>query len=164
MNEIIPKSNTSKIRICKKVLQLESSITWQHYYQVQHIFQTHIENNKSPAEIAKFYGLEYTDFGMILKKCFGIKLKSLKESVNNYMKKIGRARTDEKIAYFKQCVFAFDPYIYTNIPGYEHLLISGIYHPQQNPNGMCRDHMISKEYGYRNNIPPHMIAHPRKPT
>ena len=36
----------------------------------------------------------------------------------------------------------------------------GIYHPLTNPNGMCRDHMVSKEYGWRNNIEPSLISHP----
>jgi hypothetical protein len=54
----------------------------------------------------------------------------------------------------------FDPYSIPEIPGYELLLTFGIYHPVNNPSGVCRDHMLSIEFGWRNKIDPAILSNP----
>lgn len=108
------------------------------------------------------YDIQYTDFGMFLKKCFEIQLLSVKDSIHNYNKKHKRGiyTSDEKEKYIRLCAFDFDPYAIANIPGYNLLLEKGMYHPTLNPDGVCRDHILSKEYGWRNKISPKIVSHP----
>lgn len=114
----------------------------------------------SPKEIQSRLDIQYSDFGMFIKKCLGIQLKSCKEANISYAVKSGKRVSSEKHEYYKSCAFKFDPYGYPDIPGYSLLLEYGIYHPQKNPNGVCRDHMISKEYGWRNKISADLISSP----
>ena len=72
----------------------------------------------------------------------------------------GLNRTDEKEIYKAQCAFKFNVYDYPNMPGYNLLLEKGFVNHVTNKDGAARDHIISKEYGWRNNIPPHIISHP----
>lgn len=111
-----------------------------------------------PKEIASRLNIEYTDFGMFIKKCLGVRLMNLTDSVKNYNKRIGRESTNSKKQYYKDCNFTFNVYDYPSIPGYEKLLELGFY-SHKNKNGACRDHMISKEYGWINNIPAEIISH-----
>ena len=156
----IPKNKHAVIKVCKKILNIDDDITVDHVDQLRVIMINHLNCGMSPADIKNHYLIEYSDFGMFLKKSLGIKLKNIKDAVNNFNKKIGRSITDEKYLYRKKCNFAFDPYSIPDIPGYDKLLKLGIYHPIENPNGVCRDHMISVEYGWRNNISPNIISHP----
>lgn len=68
---------------------------------------------------------------------------------------------DEKL-YRSQCQFKFSSTLYPYLLGHELLLSKrGWYHPQKNPYGVTRDHMISIDYGYRHNrIDPYLISHP----
>ena len=75
-------------------------------------------------------------------------------------KRDGRTYTDAKKQYRADCEFRFDPGVYTQMPGYELFMELGMYHSVRNPGGVCRDHMLSVEYGYRNNISPEIISHP----
>lgn len=68
-------------------------------------------------------------------------------------------RAFERRKYSVASKFRFDPYSITTIPGYDQLLQHGMY-SHSNRKGMTRDHMISVEYGFRNNIDPAIIAHP----
>lgn len=158
--ELIPKTKHAIIRICKLVLQTERDITLDDFNIVQQIFQDHLAAGMSPSDIKGHYNIIYSDFGMFLKRSFHISLLSHKESVNNYFRKVGRSVTDEKTLYYKACKFQFDPYSIPEIPGYDDLVLLGIYHPVNNPSGVCRDHMISVSYGWRNNIDPEIISHP----
>ena len=65
-----------------------------------------------------------------------------------------------KIIYKNRCRFTFNPYQVKNVTGYNLLLEHGIWHPLNNPLGVSRDHIISQEYGWRNNIDPKIISHP----
>lgn len=160
MNTLIPKSKHAIIRISKLILNTDESITEEHVSKVRQIILNHMDNGMSPTDIKKMYSIEYTDFGMFIKKCLGLKILSTKDAVNNYFRKIGRSLTDAKKIYQKDCSFKFDPYSLPDIPGYNLLLELGIYHPINNPNGVCRDHMLSVEYGWRNNIAPEIISSP----
>jgi len=112
----------------------------------------------SPSQIQKLFGIEYSDFGMFIKRCLGIKLKHIRDANIASAVRMGRKTSSEKQRYMKSCNFLFDPYSYPNVPGYELLLGYGVYHHKHNPTGVCRDHMVSKEYGWRNNIPSDVIS------
>lgn len=158
--KLVPKNKHALIRICKIVLAIDSEVTEDDVARVKTIFQQHLDSGMSPADIKKHYSIEYSDFGMFIKKCLNLSLLSTKDAVNNFYKKSGRSVTDAKAIYYKKCSFAFDPYSLPNIPGYEKLLELGVYHPTDNPNGVCRDHIVSVSYGWRNNVPPEIISHP----
>jgi len=160
MNTIVPKKFHSLIKFSKLVLTKSSDITYDDVSLVKHIIQEKLNNGMSPKDIQKFYNIEYSDFGMFLKKSLGLELKSNKEAVNNYYIKTGKSITEEKQIYKQLCEFSFDVYQYKNVPGYNLLLELGMYHPVKNKDGVCRDHIVSKEYGFRNNIDPKIIAHP----
>lgn len=46
----------------------------------------------------------------------------------------------------------------STIKGYDLFLKLGRYHPTDNPNGVVKDHMVSVDFGRRNNIPPEVIG------
>ena len=71
----------------------------------------------------------------------------------------GKRRADEKDRYKIQCAFRFSPYTYPSVPGYDLLLENGMW-SHRNTKGVVRDHILSREYGWRNNIPPEIISHP----
>ena len=160
MTNLVPKKYHSLIKFTKLLLSKDNNITYNDVSLVKHIIQEKLDSGMSPKDIQQLYNLKYTDFGMFIKKTLGLKIKSNKEAVNNYYIKSGKAITEEKRIYKNLCEFSFDPYKYKNIPNYNLLLEFGIYHPTKNPNGVCRDHIVSKEYGFRNNIDPYIISHP----
>lgn len=122
------------------------------------IYEMIHQNNMSCQEIKKHFKLYQKDFGSFIRRCLYIKTKTQSEALNNYFIKNNIYITNDKNIYLQQCQFNFDPYAYPQIPGYELLISNGIYHPVNNKNGVCRDHIISKEYGWRNNINPQIIS------
>ena len=74
-----------------------------------------------------------------------------------------RRITDEerlkKVIYYEQCDFNLAGII-QNIEGYSLLQEYGMYHKHNNVCGVVRDHIISKNYGFKNNIDPKIISHP----
>lgn len=159
-NETIPKTKHALIRISKIILNTDELITEHHIAELKDVIKSHLDSGMSPANIKDHYGINYTDFGMFIKNCLGMKILSCKEAVNNYNKKAGIALTDTKKIYQSKCGFKFSPYSIPNIPGYDKLLELGMYHPTKNPNGICRDHIVSVEFGWRNNIDPVIISSP----
>ena len=89
-----------------------------------------------------------------------IKLKSLKLSIRNYVRQIGTIITDEKIRYWKDCKFTFDPYKQPKIIGFELLGKIPWYDSLSCKDGLCRDHMISIHDGWNRKIDPTLISHP----
>ena len=85
---------------------------------------------------------------------------SQRESLITTLRKQGRARTDEKEIYWNKCRFKFSPYRFQNLTGFNLLIENGIYHYVKNPNGMCRDHILSIEQGWDLKIQPEIISHP----
>lgn len=76
----------------------------------------------------------------------------------------GRRRTTNeerlhKIIYREQCEFNLAGCI-ERIPGFDLLKQSGMYSRGKNLDGVVRDHRISIDYGYKNNIDPKIISHP----
>lgn len=150
-------------RICSKILQ-KDKITHDDFIYTKNLLYKHIhEDNLSPREINEKYNLGYKDFGCPLKHNFKIKLKSLKEAMDNYRYKNNIISTDEKELYRKNCQFNFNPYQETKIIGYELLEKYSFSTPQNKEKGklyLHRDHMVSVAYGWENNIPPEHISHP----
>lgn len=71
--------------------------------------------------------------------------------------------TDEdrlkKIEYREECAFQINDQI-ENIKGFELLKQYGMYHKVKNKDGVVRDHRISIDFGFNNNIDPYIISHP----
>lgn len=87
-------------------------------------------------------------------------IRSHRAAAINYCKKVGKEVSEPKAKYQIDCQFKFDPYAAKDIPGYSLLLERGMYHPVSNPLGVCRDHMVSIEYGWRNQVPSEYISSP----
>jgi hypothetical protein len=96
MKTFIPKNKHAIIRICKLILNTNEDITSDHVEELKLKIEEHLKEGLSPSDIKKMYNIQYTDFGMFIKKCLGIKIKTLKEAINNFNLKTGRSITDEK--------------------------------------------------------------------
>jgi len=72
----------------------------------------------------------------------------------------GLVRTDEKEIYKVACSFKFNIFQYPEIPGYNMLLEQGVFNSRTKKHGVVRDHIVSKEFGWRNQVPPEIISHP----
>jgi len=114
--------------------------------------------NKSPETIKNELSITYSDFGMFIKTSLGIKLKDLEIAKRDSRINNGTALCNSKSIYKNECKFTFNPYLYTDIKGYHLLIKNGMYHPINNPSGMVRDHIISKEYGWKHSISPKLIS------
>ena len=160
--KFLPSKNHAVIKLCKTVLDKETSITKEDFNTVKNILIYHIYNdNMSPLEIGKLYNYKHTSFHTFLINCFGITLKSLSEANISYHKRIGTYdKLSEKDLYYKNAQFKFGMLTYKNIKGYELIEQYGIYNALTNKNGVSRDHMLSINYGWNHNIPPEIISHP----
>lgn len=160
--KFLPSKNHAVIRLCKTVLNKETSITKEDFNTVKNIIIYHIYNdNMSPLEIGKLYNYNHPSFHTFLINCFGITLKSLSEANISYHKRIGTYdKLSEKDLYYKKSQFKFGILTYKNIKGYELVEQYGVYNALTNKNGVSRDHMISINYGWTHNIPPEIISHP----
>jgi len=65
----------------------------------------------------------------------------------------------EKTIYKEQCSFNLAGII-ERVIGYDLLKKHGMYNRKENLGGVVRDHRISVEYGFKNNIDPKIISHP----
>jgi hypothetical protein len=124
------------------------------------IFKMLHEENLSPTQIKTKLNYQHSDFNTFIRVVLKLKTKSWSDAIKNYNKQIGRAQTDKKQLYKTQCQFSFNRKTQKQIPGYNLLEKHGVYHPILNKNGACRDHIISIEFGWRNNISPEIISHP----
>lgn len=157
----IPKTKHALRRICSAILSKpEEETTLDDIEIIKCIFQSHLDSGLSPRQIKEKYQIQYTDFGMFLKRCLGLIIKSHSEAAINFRIKDGSRITDEKELYRQKCQFRFNVKNFEFIPGLENISKLGIYHPTKNPNGLCRDHMVSVEYGWTHKIDPAIISHP----
>lgn len=162
-NILVPETYRFRnlIKISKIILDQNEDISWSDIGKVKNIIYRLLNEEKlSPNDIKRKYNIQYSDFGMFIKNSLGLELRSLSNAVKNYYIQHNKHKTSEKALYKDQCQFQFNPYQYKNILGYNLLLSNGLFHPINRPNGMCRDHIISIEYGWRNKIPPSIISHP----
>ncbi len=149
-----------------KVLIEDVEILKEWIYHQYHIL------NLLPEQIAKQLECEHSDFGLFMDGVLKIRMKSIKEAFDH---KFGELRNEKLCAlyeeldatgqwnleqYYKLSEFRFSPYTYSNMKGYDLLLKYKVYHPIHNKEGVVRDHMISRIYGFRNGINPLTIAHP----
>ena len=159
----IPINCTAKIRFSKLILNKTESITYNDFNKVKSILEHHYyDEMMSSVEIKELYHIEYSGFGMCLKKVFGITLRNLSESNINYHQKIGTYdNKTEKELYYMQCDFKFGKEVYPRLPGFELVKQYGWYKPSKNRFfGATRDHMVSRHYGWTHNIDPKIIRHP----
>lgn len=160
---IIPMKFTGIIKHTKKILNLDSStyVTAQHVITVSALLQSHLDNDMSPEQIRQLYDIQHSNFNMGLKSFPGVTTKTSAEN-GQRLCRIHEATTDisARKLYAKRCQFKFDSYLMPKVPGYDKLLELGMFHATKNPGGVCRDHMMSIEFGFRNNIPHDMLSHP----
>lgn len=76
-----------------------------------------------------------------------------------YDSKLSDKDFENKTKYKQKCEFKFNVDEYPQLEGYDLYEKYGMY-SLSNKEGMHRDHIISKEYGWEHNIPPEVIAHP----
>ena len=82
------------------------------------------------------------------------------KTLKNTLVKKGLARTNKKVIYKIACKFKFNIYQYLNIPGFDLLMERGIHNYKTNKDGVVRDHIVSREYGWIHQIPVEIINHP----
>ena len=160
--KFISPTKTSAISICKTILQKDHGITLEDFNITKNILLDHLyTDSMSPTNIKDYYHIDYTDFGMCLKKVFGIKLRSLSEAAINYNKNIGtyNNKTDKELYYLK-CSFRFGLEDFKRVEGFTLIQKYGMYSIPNNLNGVSRDHMVSRYYGWTHNIPSEIISHP----
>lgn len=87
--------------------------------------------------------------------------KKQSQSLKKTLVASGKNRTDLKEKYYAECSFKQWPKkVWENISGYELISKLGMFHPVNNPQGAVRDHIVSKNYGWKNSIDPDVISHP----
>lgn len=161
----ISRSNHSLIKHTRIILGLDEKqcVLQSDVDNLKQIINDHLHlDNLSPSQIAKKYNIVYSDFGMFITSSLNLRLKTLKESINNYNNQINRSITNEKLIYWKKCNFNFDVYTEPSIKGFD-LIKKYNFSSSSNCNlqqTIQRDHMISIKYGYEHNIPPEHISHP----
>jgi hypothetical protein len=174
MDIYVKKNKVSVIKYARLVCNLvdDESVTLEHESLMKNKFKDLLNNGFSPREIKELYNIQHSNFSSFLRS-IGIELKSSSSAMKNYNKNSSRKivpfvsnyqqyePSDEEVKrnYFNECNFKFDPYLYPNIPGYDLLIKHGMYNPISNVNGVCRDHIISKKYGWDNKIDPSIISH-----
>jgi len=134
-------------------------------YDDVELFQDYINheiytNDLSPTQIATKLGIIHSNFGMFITKCLGIKLKDLSSAIQNTVNQAGKTITDPKRIYYKECEFRFTRAEMKKIPGFELFVKHGCYHSTKNPNGIVRDHIVSRADGWQNGYNPEHIRHP----
>lgn len=157
---LIPKVKHALRKICSIVLSKPiDNTTLDDIEQVKSIFQSFIDSGSSPKQIQEIYNLKYTDFGMFMKRCLGMTIKTHRAALQNFHIKNGTLLSDVKLRYKTDAAFKFSLHNLPFIPGIDKLTELGMFHPTKNPSGLVKDHMVSLEYGYQNNINPDIIAH-----
>ena len=93
--------------------------------------------------------------------CIGVPLRSLSQANIMVNQRLGYYdNKDEEELYKLKCGFRFSSNLYPYLPGYELIKKHGWYDKETNTNGVTRDHMLSKHYGFVHNIDPYLISHP----
>lgn len=153
----------STINFCRTVLQKpieNGSITIDDFKLVQQIIQDHILRDKlTSQEIGILYNYP-KDANPFLRHCIKVKLLSPGEAIHeNHMRKTGHLATPQD-EYYRQVRFKIPYALWKYLPGWDLYLRHGIYDPVNNPNGVDRDHIVSRSYGWKHDIDPYLIRHP----
>lgn len=93
---------------------------------------------------------------------------NLCSSIDMTFKKIGRYQSencslcqkDKSMVYRMECSFSFDVRKYPEQFNLELLKNHNMFNPKTNPNGVVKDHLISIDFGKKNNIDPFYLSHP----
>lgn len=132
-----------------KIIQAIDNI--KHLYEVEQL---------STSELANMFNIEYSDFGMWLKKALQLQLRSRQSSLKLSASKRERNFDSDYSMYRHLSKFTFGISEYARLPGLDLAKFNGWYHPLNNPNGAVRDHKLSVKYGFEHNIPPYILRHP----
>lgn len=117
----------------------------------------------TPKQIKDKYKLPYSQMFSFLSRTLGIKMRSIEEAQELIRTQNNNLKTEKRI-YYEKCKFLFDIYKLPDLKGFD--LLSKYRLMPRNPKNRIdehyvhRDHMISRDYGWLNNIPPEHIAHP----
>lgn len=153
----------STISFCRTVLQKpieNGSITVDDFKLVQQIIQDHILRDRlTSQEIGILYNYP-KDANPFLRHCIKVKLLPRGEAVHeSHMRKTGHLTTPQD-EYYRQVRFKIPYALWKYLPGWELYLKHGIYDPINNPNGVDKDHIVSRSYGWKHDIDPYLIRHP----
>lgn len=124
------------------------------------IYNLLFENKLSPNQIKEKYKLQGC-FRSFIRNRYQL-TKSLSQSmkdIRNKQKKNDKNLNLTKSQYYRKCIFRIPKNDYNKIENYHLLLQYGTYHPIKNPNGVSKDHKVSRIFGYLNNIDPYLISH-----
>lgn len=157
-NKFINTHNTTKIDICKRVLDItDRSVTCEDYRLTHDILKHAFYNDKlTPSQINSKYHLNLKQPTASLNKIFGFKFKHREM---NKSKSQTVLNSIDWNTYHSLCQFRFDKSQYSKIDGFNLLKMYGMW-SHDNPNGVARDHKISIKWGYDHNISPSIISHP----
>lgn len=160
--DLYPKTKHAIIKYAALVLNKpQDHINYQDVEKFKEVISYEINNsNLSPNQIADKFSIKHTNFGMFIKNCLKIKLKDVRTAVRNTKLQMGTTITDEKSIYYKECQFKFSISDMRKILGFELVEKFGIYHPVKNPNGMVRDHILSRAEAWSQGYDPANIRHP----
>lgn len=158
--------STQSILACRNALNKpfeDGSITVEEYEQVRNeCIRLMYENNLNPRQVCSEYLKLEKSYHQFLSLCMDIQLKSVADGNKAYHHRIGTYdNMDEKKKYDIQCDFRFSDKLLPYLPGYENIAKYGWYNSRSNLNGVAKDHMVSKNYGWTHNkIDPYLISHP----
>lgn len=160
--------NVSRFRVidvCRRILNKpleEGSITYDDLKIVQDECYRlmFIEGWGSERVSTEYLGLPKRN-SRFVSHCIGVSLRSL--SLANIMvnQRLGYYDNKEEEELYKlKCEFRFSSNLYPYLPGYELIKKHGWFDKDSNTNGVTRDHMVSKHYGFMHSIDPYLISHP----
>lgn len=127
----------------------------------ERMFDLYHNQRKTLTEIVNMYGFNDPKFLTLLFKWLDISVRTLSEAGHQHYELNGYYdNMSEKELYYLKSEFKFKEEDFKKVKGYELIEQYGMYHSINNQSGVSRDHMISRNYGWLNNIPPEVIAHP----
>ena len=127
----------------------------------ERMFDLYHNQKKTLTEIVNMYGFNDPKFLASLFRWLEIPVNTISEAQYQYYELNGYYdNMSEKELYYLKSEFKFKEEDFKKVKGYELIEQYGMYHSINNQSGVSRDHMISRNYGWLNNIPPEVIAHP----
>lgn len=127
----------------------------------ERMFDLYHNQKKTLTEIVNMYEFNDPKFLTLLFQWLDIPVRTLSEAGHQHYELNGYYdNMSEKELYYLKSEFKFKEEDFKKVKGYELIKQYGMYHSINNQSGVSRDHMISRNYGWLNNIPPEVIAHP----
>ena len=119
------------------------------WFRIKELLTNEYKSCESVSLIQQKYKIKFHLSLILLFRSMGIE----------YDSKLSDKDFENKTKYKQKCEFKFKVDEYPQLEGYELYEKYGMY-SLSNKDGMNRDHIISKEYGWEHNIPPEVISHP----